>query len=55
MDAWLEEDEEVFTHPRDPYHRIDVCYSRRHVKVMQFCSFAVGIQYINAFRYAQWS
>lgn len=23
-DAWYEEDEEVLTHPRDPYHRIDV-------------------------------
>lgn len=33
MDAWLEEDEEVLTHPRDPYHRIDVCYSRRHLKI----------------------
>ncbi|MFW5821297.1 MAG: DUF427 domain-containing protein [Bacteroidota bacterium] len=33
MDAWLEEDEEVLTHARDPYHRIDVCYRRRHVKI----------------------
>ena len=24
MDHWYEEDEEVFVHPRDPYHRIDV-------------------------------
>ncbi len=24
MDAWFEEDEEVFGHPRDPYHRCDV-------------------------------
>jgi uncharacterized protein (DUF427 family) len=33
MDAWFEEDEEVFTHPRDPYTRIDVLASSRHVRV----------------------
>ncbi|MGH7685551.1 MAG: DUF427 domain-containing protein [Candidatus Dormibacteria bacterium] len=33
MDAWFEEDEEVFAHPRDPYHRIDVLQSSRHVQV----------------------
>lgn len=33
MDAWYEEDEQVFVHPRDPYHRIDVLDSSRHVKV----------------------
>ncbi|HEX6538668.1 MAG TPA: DUF427 domain-containing protein [Candidatus Dormibacteraeota bacterium] len=33
MDAWFEEDEEVFIHPRDPYHRIDVLQSSRHVEV----------------------
>jgi uncharacterized protein (DUF427 family) len=33
MDAWFEEDEEVFTHPRDPYTRIDVLRSSRHVRV----------------------
>jgi uncharacterized protein (DUF427 family) len=33
MDSWLEEDEEVFAHPRDPYHRIDVMRSSRHVRV----------------------
>jgi uncharacterized protein (DUF427 family) len=33
MDAWFEEDEEVFVHPRDPYHRIDVLRSSRHVVV----------------------
>ena len=33
MDAWYEEDEEVFVHPRDPYHRVDVLQSSRHVKV----------------------
>lgn len=33
MDAWLEEDEEVFVHPRDPYHRVDVLETSRHVVV----------------------
>ena len=33
MDAWFEEDEEVFGHARDPYHRIDVVPSSRHVKI----------------------
>jgi uncharacterized protein (DUF427 family) len=33
MDAWLEEDEEVFVHPRDPFHRIEVRASSRHVRV----------------------
>jgi uncharacterized protein (DUF427 family) len=34
MDHWFEEDEEVFVHPRDPYHRVDVLESSRHVKVL---------------------
>lgn len=34
MDAWYEEDEEVFVHPRDPFKRIDVLRSRRHVRVV---------------------
>jgi uncharacterized protein (DUF427 family) len=33
MDAWFEEDEEVFTHPRDPYTRVEVLASSRHVRV----------------------
>ena len=33
VDAWFEEDEEVFKHPRDPYHRVDVLNSSRHVRV----------------------
>jgi uncharacterized protein (DUF427 family) len=33
LDAWYEEDEEVFVHPRDPYHRVDVITSSRHVEV----------------------
>jgi uncharacterized protein (DUF427 family) len=34
MDAWFEEDEEVFTHPRDPYTRVDILPSSRHVRVV---------------------
>ncbi len=34
MDAWYEEDEEVFVHLRDPYHRIDVLKSSRHVRIV---------------------
>src|SRR3712207_9497299 len=33
MDAWYEEEEQVFVHPKDPYHRVDVLDSSRHVKV----------------------
>lgn len=33
MDAWFEEDEQIFGHPRDPYHRIDVRRSSRRVTV----------------------
>jgi uncharacterized protein (DUF427 family) len=33
MDEWMEEDELVYTHPRDPYHRIDILHSSRHVRV----------------------
>ncbi len=34
MDAWFEEDEEVFVHARDPYKRIDYLQSGRHVRVV---------------------
>jgi len=34
MDSWFEEDDEVFVHPRDPYHRVDVLNSSRHVKIV---------------------
>jgi len=34
MDAWFEEDEEVFTHPRDPYTRVDISASSRRVRVL---------------------
>jgi uncharacterized protein (DUF427 family) len=33
MDRWAEEDQEVFVHPRDPFHRVDVRESDRHVVV----------------------
>jgi len=33
MDAWMEEDEEIIGHPRDPYHRIDLRRTSRHIKV----------------------
>jgi uncharacterized protein (DUF427 family) len=33
MDAWFEEDEEVHTHPRDPYTRIDIIATSRRVRV----------------------
>ncbi len=33
LDHWFEEDDEVFVHPRDPYHRVDVLNSSRHVRV----------------------
>jgi len=32
-DAWFEEDEQVFGHPKDPYKRVDVLQSSRHVRV----------------------
>jgi uncharacterized protein (DUF427 family) len=34
LDSWYEEDDEVFVHPRDPYHRVDVLNSSRHVSVV---------------------
>ncbi|MBV8195856.1 MAG: DUF427 domain-containing protein [Candidatus Dormibacteraeota bacterium] len=33
MDEWLEEDEPVYTHPRNPYTRIDILASSRHVRI----------------------
>jgi uncharacterized protein (DUF427 family) len=33
LDTWYEEDEEAIVHPRDPYHRVDVLQSSRHVVV----------------------
>ncbi len=34
MDGWFEEAEEVYVHPHDPYHRIDILESTRHIKVV---------------------
>ena len=34
MDAWYEEEEEVFVHARDPYKRVDVMPSSRHIRVV---------------------
>jgi uncharacterized protein (DUF427 family) len=33
MDAWFEEDEQIYTHPRDPHRRVDVLASSRRVQV----------------------
>ena len=33
LDAWYEEDERNVAHPRDPFHRIDILHSSRHVRV----------------------
>lgn len=34
LDEWLEEDEPVYTHPRDPYTRVDILHSSRHAEVI---------------------
>jgi len=33
LDAWFEEDEQVFVHPRNPYARVDALRSTRRVRV----------------------
>ncbi len=33
FDAWYEEDEPNVAHPRDPFHRIDILHSSRHVQI----------------------
>jgi len=33
VETWLEEDDEIIVHPRDPYHRIDVLNTSREVVV----------------------
>jgi uncharacterized protein (DUF427 family) len=33
MDAWFEEDEQVYVHARDPYSRVDILQSSRLVRV----------------------
>jgi uncharacterized protein (DUF427 family) len=34
IDHWYEEEEEIFIHPRDPYKRIDIVDSSRHIQVV---------------------
>jgi uncharacterized protein (DUF427 family) len=34
MDEWMEEDERAIVHVRDPYHRVDVLESSRHVRIV---------------------
>jgi uncharacterized protein (DUF427 family) len=33
VDAWFEEDEQIFGHPRNPYHRVDCLRSHRLLRV----------------------
>jgi uncharacterized protein (DUF427 family) len=33
LDSWMEEDEQVFVHPRNPYARVDALRSTRRVRV----------------------
>jgi uncharacterized protein (DUF427 family) len=33
LDSWYQEDDEVFGHPRDPFHRVDTHRTSRHVAV----------------------
>jgi len=33
LDSWYQEDDEVFGHPRDPFHRVDTHRTSRHVSV----------------------
>lgn len=34
VDGWYEEDDQIFVHPADPYHRVDVRESSQHVRVL---------------------
>ena len=34
LESWWEEEDEVFVHPRDPYHRVDVLRSSREIRVV---------------------
>jgi uncharacterized protein (DUF427 family) len=33
MEAWFEEDDQIYKHARDPYKRIDVLNSSRHIEI----------------------
>ncbi|KAJ9370668.1 hypothetical protein DTO282E5_4644 [Paecilomyces variotii] len=32
-DAWFEEDERIYVHPKDPYKRIDILETSKHIRV----------------------
>ena len=32
-DAWFEEDEQIYVHPKDPYKRVDILSSMKEVRV----------------------
>ena len=34
LDHWYEEEEEIYYHPRNPFHRVDTIESARHVAVL---------------------
>jgi uncharacterized protein (DUF427 family) len=34
LDEWLEEDEPIYVHPRDPYKRVDILASSRHPRIL---------------------
>ncbi len=34
MDGWFEGDDEIFAHPRHPFHRVDVIHSSGHIWVV---------------------
>jgi uncharacterized protein (DUF427 family) len=42
VDAWFEEEEQVYGHPRNPYHRVDCLRSRRPLRVE-----AIGIALVD--------
>jgi uncharacterized protein (DUF427 family) len=50
MDAWFEEDEEAFVHPRNPYTRVQVLPSSRHV-VIEINGVTVGESHRPVFLY----
>ena len=33
LDQWLEEKTQIMFHPRDPFHRVDVLPTGRHIKI----------------------
>lgn len=32
-DAWFEEDQQIYDHPKDPYTRIDILHSSRKIEI----------------------